>query len=103
MALRFRNRMAVDQRKDAALELMMQARAILDGDGDTVVSVSEHACSDPGCCGPQTIILVLRSDQPTQLAKINKSIEAVTQADLSDALASVARRRSSSRAHGGAE
>jgi hypothetical protein len=101
--LRFRNPMAANRRKDAALELMLQARAILDRDGDTVVSVSEHACGDAGCRGPQTIILVMRSDQPTESAKINKSIEAVTSADLSDALASLARRGSCSRAHQGAE
>jgi hypothetical protein len=66
MTLGFRNRMAVNRRKDAALELMVQARAVLDSDGDTVVSVSEHACGDVGCCGQQTVILVMRSDRPTE-------------------------------------
>jgi hypothetical protein len=41
MALIFRDRMASGRRKDAALDLMMRARGILNVDDDAVVSVSE--------------------------------------------------------------
>jgi hypothetical protein len=82
MALLFRNRTASARRKDAALDLMIQARAILGVDGDTVVSVSEHDCAVSGCCGMQTVILVMRPGQPTEAIKIDKPLEAVTDADL---------------------
>jgi hypothetical protein len=86
MALFFNNRMASARRKDAALELMMRARTILRVGDDAVVSVSEHACGEAKCCGTRTVILVMRPDQPTEAIKIDKALDAVTQADLSDAL-----------------
>jgi hypothetical protein len=79
--------MASQRRKDAALDLMICARGILNVDEDAVVSVSEHNCGDPECRGARTIILIMRPDQPTKTIKINKPLEAVTAADLSDALA----------------
>ena len=91
MALFLRNRMASNQRKDAAFELMMKARAILRTDDEAVVSVSEHDCGEPGC-GVRTVVLVMRPDQPTKAVKIDKPIDSVTQADLSDALAPLAAR-----------
>ena len=42
MALIFRDRMASGRRKDAALDLMMRVRGILNVDDEAVVSVSEH-------------------------------------------------------------
>ena len=87
MALFFRRRMASGRRKDAALELMIQARTILGVEDDAVVSVSEHACGDPGCGGARTVILVMRPDRPTEAIKIDKPLDTVTPADLSDALA----------------
>ena len=86
MALLFRNRPS-GRRKDAALDLMMRARGILNVDDDAVVSVSEHDCGDPECRGVRTIILIMRPDRPTQAIKINKPLDAVTAAELSDALA----------------
>jgi hypothetical protein len=90
MALFFRSRMASDRRKDAAFDLMMKARAILRTDDETVVSVSEHDCGDPGCGRARTVVLIMRPDQPTKAVKIDKPIDGVTQADLSDALAPLA-------------
>jgi len=55
MAPFFRNRMASQRRKDAALDLMICARGILNVDEDAVVSVSEHNCGDPECRGARTI------------------------------------------------
>ena len=86
MALSFRKRAASARRARAALELTMQARAILKADNDTVVSVSEHNCGDPEC-GSQTIILLLRPRQPTEAIKIGKPLEAITWIDLCTALA----------------
>jgi hypothetical protein len=99
MALFFRNRAASVRRKEAAFDLMVEARAILDLDDDTVVSVSEHACGDPGCCGAQTVILLMRPRQATEAVRIDKPIDAVTRADLVAALAPPAAggRRSRSR------
>ncbi len=37
-----------------------------------------------------SVILIMRPDQPTKAIKINKPLEAVTAADLSDALAPLA-------------
>jgi hypothetical protein len=82
--------MAVQRRRDAALDLMIRARGILNVGDDTVVSVSEHDCGDLECRGARTVILIMRPDQPTKAIKINKPLDAVTAADLSDALAPLA-------------
>jgi hypothetical protein len=99
MALFFRERMASERRKDAALDLVMKARAVLRVDDDTVVSISEHACGDSECCGTRTVVLVMRPDQPTEAVKFNKPIENVTQADLAAALAPLAAPGGASEAH----
>ncbi len=70
----------------AALDVITQAHALLNGDDDTVVSVSEHNCGDPRC-GTQTVVMVMRRSQPTRSVKIKKTLDAVTSADLSVALA----------------
>jgi hypothetical protein len=90
MAPFFRNRMASERRRGAALDLTVRARGILNVDDDAVVSVSEHDCGDPECGGARTVILIMRPDQPTKAIKINKPMAAVTAADLSDALAPLA-------------
>jgi hypothetical protein len=89
MTMLFRNRAGSARRKQAALELTMQARAILKVEDDTVVSVSEHDCGDPEC-GSQTVILVLRPRQPTEAIKIGKPLDAITSIDLCSALAASA-------------
>lgn len=89
MALNFRN--SSDKRtarSEAASRLMLEASAILAADDDTVVSVAEHACDEPGC-GARTVVLVLREGCPPKGAKIEKPIESVTRADLVQALASL--------------
>jgi hypothetical protein len=63
--------MASGRRKDAALDLMIRARGILNVDEDAVVSVSQHDCGDPECRGARTVILIMRPDQPTKAIKIN--------------------------------
>jgi hypothetical protein len=87
MASFFRNRTATNRQSDAACNLMIAARAILGAHGDPVVSISQHDCGAAGCGGIQTVVLVMRADQPTKAIKINKPVDTVTQADLSAALA----------------
>jgi hypothetical protein len=85
VALRF-GRQGSGRRAIAVLELTRLARAILDVDDETVVSISEHDCGDPGCCGSRTVVLVLRAGHPTKAVEIGKPLEGVTRADLSEAL-----------------
>jgi hypothetical protein len=89
MALTFRRRRSNEQ-ANAALELTLLARTILDVNDDTVVSIGEHDCGDPGCCGTRTVVLVLRAGRPTKAIEIEKPIKSVTRGDLSDALAPLA-------------
>jgi hypothetical protein len=88
MALNFRSKRS-DGRTNAALELTLQVRVILNVDDDTVISISEHDCGEPGCRGTRTVVLILRPGQPTKTIKFEKPIESVTRADLTAALASL--------------
>ena len=90
MTLRFRTRATTSDRarRDCLINLMIQVRALLSGQDDAVVSISDHMCSAVGCSvAPQTTILVLRPDQPTRAFKIDKPITGVTQTDIHIALA----------------
>ena len=90
MALRFRTRATASDRarRDVLLTLMTEARRLLSGQADAVISISDHFCTAAGCReAPQTTILVLRPEQPTRLFRIDKPIVAVTRADLIAALA----------------
>ena len=87
MAAFFFPRKTSNRRSDAALELKEHARTVINADDDTVVSVSERDCGDPGCGGVQTIVLVMHPRRPTEAVKIDKPLEQVTQSDISDALA----------------
>jgi hypothetical protein len=88
MALRYRNAKDSDQRGDAAIDVAMWARAILNS--DTVVKVTRPHCGDPHCGDEVTTILLLRPDRPTRVIKIKKSLETVTKADLRAALLPIA-------------
>jgi hypothetical protein len=82
----FRHRRLPARENQAAQDVVRQARAILDDDDETVVSVSEHDCGEPAF-GTQTVVLVMRPHQPTRAVKIKKPLSAVTGADLAAALA----------------
>ena len=77
----FFRRKTSSRRTDAARELKVHARTVINADDDTVVSISDRDCGDPGCCGVQTMVLVT-----TEAVKIDKPLEQVTQSDLSEAL-----------------
>jgi hypothetical protein len=51
-----------------------------------VISVTAPQCGDAECGGAETIILLMRPDEPTQAIKISKSLETVTQSDVAEAL-----------------
>jgi hypothetical protein len=87
MAAFFFPRKTSNRRSDAALELKEHARTVINADDDTVVSVNERDCSDPGCGGAQTVVLVMHPRRPTKAVKIDKPLEHVTQSDICDALA----------------
>jgi hypothetical protein len=89
MAMRF-GRKRSNGRRESALELMLQVRAILDVDADVTVSITEHDCTEPGCHGLRTVVLVLRPGHPTEAIKIEKPLECVTREDLRAALATSA-------------
>jgi hypothetical protein len=83
----FFRRKTSNRRTDAARELKVHARTAINADDDTVVTISERDCGDPGCGGARTIVLVMHPRRPTEAVKINKPLEQVTQSDISDALA----------------
>src|SRR6267142_6501390 len=83
----FFRRKTSNRRTDAAHELKVHARTVINADDDTVVTISERDCGDPGCGGARTIVLVMHPRRPTEAVKISKPLEQVTQSDLTDALA----------------
>jgi hypothetical protein len=87
MAAFFFPRKISNRQSDAALELKAYARTAINADDETVVSVSERDCGDPGCGGARTIVLLMHPRRPTEAVKIDKPLEQVTQSDISDALA----------------
>src|ERR1700687_831993 len=74
-------------RWNAVRELKEHARTAINADDETIVTISERDCGDPGCDGVRTIILIMHPTRPTEAIKIAKPFEQITQADLCDALA----------------
>ncbi|HKH33569.1 MAG TPA: hypothetical protein VKA80_05295 [Beijerinckiaceae bacterium] len=54
---------------------------------DASLAVNEIVCTDPSCPGTETIVLVMRPGRKTEARKVSKPVEAVTEADLREALA----------------
>jgi len=90
MAAFFFPRKTSNRRRNAALELKLQVRTVINAEDDTVVSVGERDCGDPGCGGARTVVLIMRPGRTTEAVKIDKPLEQVTPADLADALAPLA-------------
>jgi hypothetical protein len=82
---------------NAARKLKEHARTAINADEETIVTVSESDCGDP-LCGARTIVLIMHPRRPTEAVKIDKPLEQVTQADLSDALAPLAAQSGPARA-----
>jgi hypothetical protein len=83
-------------RWNAVRELKEHARTALNADDNTIVTMSERDCGDPGCGGVRTIILIMHPTRPTEAVGIDKPLEQITQADLCDALAPLVARACSS-------
>jgi hypothetical protein len=74
----------------AVRELKEHARTALNADDETIVTISEPDCCEPGCGGARTIVLIMHPRRPTDAVAIDKSLEQVTLGDISDALAPLA-------------
>ena len=76
-----------NHRWNAVLKLKEHARRAINADDETIVTISERDCGDPGCGGARTIVLIMHPRRPTEAVKIDKPLEQITQTDLSNALA----------------
>jgi hypothetical protein len=74
---------------NTVLKLKKHARTVLDADDDTIVCISERACSDT-VRGARTIVLVIHRTRPAEAVGIDKLLEQITLVDLSEALAPLA-------------
>jgi hypothetical protein len=54
---------------------MQWVRAMLKADKHTVISVTAPECGAAECGSAETIILLMRPDEPTQAIKISKSLK----------------------------
>jgi hypothetical protein len=73
---------------NAVLKLKKHARTVLDADDETIVCISERDRDPVG--GARTIVLVIHPTRPAEAVGIDKPLEQITPADLSDALAPLA-------------
>jgi hypothetical protein len=73
------DKLAVDRVKDLA-------RAALRVSPDTAFAVNEIACTDPGCPGIETVILVMEPGQKTRALKVAKPLDEVMEQDILKAL-----------------
>jgi hypothetical protein len=72
------------------LKLKKHARTVIKADDETIVCISERDCGDPDCSGARTIVLIIHPIRPAKAVGIDKPLEQITEADLSDALAPLA-------------
>jgi hypothetical protein len=75
---------------NAVRELKKHARRVINADDETIICISERDCSDPGCSGARTIVLIIHPTRQAEAVGIDKPLEQITQADLSDAFAPLA-------------
>ena len=68
----------------ARIKAWMRAAGLPDA---AALAVNEIVCTDPSCPGTETIVLVMRPGRKTEARKVSKPVEAVTEADLREALA----------------
>jgi hypothetical protein len=73
------DKQAVDRVKDLA-------RAALRVSPDTAFAVNEIACTDPGCPGIETVILVMEPGRKTRALKVAKPLDEVMEQDILKAL-----------------
>ncbi len=86
MALRYKKEKEAKGGPDAGLKVIEWVRALIGDDENTGVSVSANACGHAACRGQETVILLMRRNEPTIGIRISKSVETVTEADVAEAL-----------------
>jgi hypothetical protein len=74
----------------------VHARTIINADDETVVSVIERNCGDPGCEDTRTIVLIMHPGRPSEAVTIGKPLEQITLPDISNALAGLVAQTGSS-------
>jgi hypothetical protein len=72
--------------KEAVERVKGWTRTALGASPDTSFAVNEIACTDPACPGVETVILVMEPGVKTRAYKVAKSLDAVTEPDISQAL-----------------
>lgn len=53
---------------------------------DVAVVVNEIVCTDPGCPGTETVILIMEPGRKTRASKVAKPVDKVTEQDVREAL-----------------
>jgi hypothetical protein len=78
MAVLFFPRKTSNHRWNAVLKLKEHARTAINADEETIVTISERDCGDPGCGGARTIVLIMHPRRPTEAVGIDKPLEQIS-------------------------
>lgn len=78
------------------------ARATLSLEDETVISVNELSCAEPGCPPRETIVLILRKGAPARRLSIHKAILDICEQDVIDANVDILHAKSPARTTPGA-
>ena len=70
-------------------EIKSWTKAALLLDDDAVISVSELACSQPGCPPRQIVVLIFSDTAPARKFTVHKALLDTTEADIIDAAENV--------------
>jgi hypothetical protein len=70
------------QNAEAAAQVKDWTRRHLSASSETVLTVSEIACTDPACPGVETVILVMEPGRKTRAYKVSKPLEEVIEQDI---------------------
>jgi hypothetical protein len=66
-----------------------KVRLILGLSEDVAISINEIICADPACPGMETVILIMAPGQKTIAAKVQASVDQVSDAALTEAVMAV--------------
>jgi hypothetical protein len=75
---------------NAVFELKRHAQAAINADDETLVCISERNCSESGCAGGRTIVLIMHPTRPAKAVGIDKPLDQITRTDLFNALTPLA-------------
>jgi hypothetical protein len=67
---------------EAIAQVKNWTRRHLGASPETVLTVSEIACTDPSCPGIETVILVMEPGRKTRAYKVQKPLEEVAEQDI---------------------